>query len=97
MSLVSMKNKKKSKVELKKLMEGSSPEEQEEWPWGLRLRFEKEQIEKLPLLDKLEVGDSVKISAEGMVSTVSNFERQDGEDDHTVEIQLKKVGVEKGK
>ena len=98
MALTSVKLKKKSKVELKKLMEPTMGYEgQEEWPYGLRLRFEKEEIEKLPSLKKLKVGDSVKVSAEGNVMSVRISERQDGSDDHSVEIQLKEVDVEKTK
>ena len=98
MALTSMKLKKKSKVELKKLMEPTMGYEgQDEWPYGLQLCFEKEEIEKLPSLKKLKVGDSVKVSAEGNVMSVRISERQDGSDDHSVEIQLKEVDVEKTK
>ena len=95
MALTSMKLKKKSKVELKKLMEPMAYGETDEWPYGLRLSFEKEEIEKLSGLKKLKVGDSVKVSAEGSVMSVRISERQERPDDHSVEIQLKEVDVEK--
>lgn len=98
MSLTSVKLKKKSKVELKKLMEPTMGYEgQEEWPYGLQLCFEKEEIEKLPSLKKLKVGDSVKVSAEGNVMSVRISERQVGSDDHSIRIQLKEIDVEKTK
>ena len=92
-----MKLKKKSKIGLKKLMEPMAYGGQDEWPYGLQLCFEKEQIEKLSNLKKLKVGDSVKVSAEGNVMSIRISERQDGSDNHSIEIQLKEVGVEKVK
>ena len=96
MTLTSMKLKKKSKVELKKLMDvPSTYGGQDEWPYGLQLCFEKEQIEKLSNLKKLKVGDSVKVSAEGNVMSVRISERQVGSDDHSIRIQLKDIDVER--
>ena len=72
-------------------------EGQDEWPYGLQLCFEKEEIEKLSNLKKLKVGDSVKVSAEGSVMSVRISERQEGLDDHSIRIQLKEIDVEKTK
>jgi len=66
----------------------------ERWPYGLVLRFEKEQIDKLPSLTNYEVGDKVMVTAEATVTAIRISERQDGESDHSVELQIKKIACE---
>jgi hypothetical protein len=67
---------------------------QERWPYGLRINFEKEQIDKMPALAGLKVGDVVSIDAIGCVTSVRISERQEGKKDHSVEIQIEQVGIE---
>jgi len=93
MKLVDMKIKRKSKKERKESM-GICYGEDDRWPYGLQLRFEKEQIEKLPTLKKHEVGDKVYVYAEATVTAVRISERSDGDKDHSVELQVEKVMVE---
>lgn len=68
----------------------SSP--REEYPWGLRLTFEIDQIKKLGL--DCSVDDLVKISAIGKVTSVRKEEMAgDDKDRHTVEIQITDIAV----
>jgi hypothetical protein len=68
--------------------------EQDQWPYGLQLTFNKEQISALPSLADYKVGDRVLISAEACVTAVRMSERKKGEDDHSIEMQIEKVGCE---
>ena len=93
--LVDIKLPKKTKEELKK--EGMlmpSTENQEQWPYGLQIRFEKEEIDKIPSLINYKVGDMVIVQAEARVTSISMSERQSGKEDHSVGIQIEKVSVE---
>lgn len=69
----------------------------EMWPYGLRLSFEKEQIDKLPSLKNYKVGDAVTIQAKATVTQVSSTERQKGSDRYAVEMQIEKIGCEPNK
>lgn len=92
-SLVDMKMPKLSKKEMEaKCM--PSPEDQDRYPWGLQLRFEKDQIEKLPGLTNYKIGDRIVIQAEATVTSIRMSERQSGEEDHCVEMQIEKIGCE---
>jgi hypothetical protein len=60
MELVDMKLPKRNKEEVANICCDSSSNE-EQWPYGLQLRFEKEQVDKLPGLLKFKVGDKILI------------------------------------
>ncbi len=96
--LIDIKLPKKTKEELKKEMGMDMPtvamKDQEQWPYGLKLDFEKEQVDKISSLKNLNVGDKVLIQAEASVIEVRMSERQGGEDRHNVCIQIEKVSVE---
>ena len=92
--MVDMKMPKKSKPEMEKECCVGPSAAQDRWPYGLQIRFEKEQIDKLPSLVEYKVGDKVSVTAEGTVTAIRMSERQGGDPDHTVEIQLEKVGCE---
>jgi ribosomal protein L21E len=94
MELVDMKLPKKTEKELKETCCGISTENQDRWPYGLQLRFEKDQVDKLPSLKTYKVGDKVVISAEGTVTSIRTSERQNGKEDHSVEVQIEKIACE---
>lgn len=96
MPLIDMKIPKKSKAELKKMNEPMGYREDEKYPYGLQLRFEKDQVKKLGLKD-CKVGDMVNIAALGKVTSVRMSEHTHRDDSHDVEIQIQKIGVEKKK
>ena len=99
MNLVNMLLPKKTKEELKKDNVPASLGEQDRWPWGLQLRFETEQIEKLPALKTFVVGDKVIVMAEAKVTEVRMSETQStGEEAktrRTVELQVESIDCEK--
>jgi preprotein translocase subunit YajC len=92
MKLTDVKLPKKTKEELKTACDPIGYGD-EEWPYGLRISFKKEQIAKMPEVAKLKVGDAVSISGVGKVVSVRMSERRGGKDDHNVEIQIERVGV----
>jgi hypothetical protein len=65
------------------------------FPYGLRLRFEKEQLEQYPALKLLDVGDKVLIDADASVVGKSVSEDSDGGGYCSIEIQIEKISVEK--
>jgi hypothetical protein len=65
------------------------------FPYGLKLRFEKEQIEQYPALKLLDVGDKVLIDADATVVSKSMSEEVDGNGYCSIEIQIEKISVEK--
>lgn len=72
----------------------TKPEHQrEEYPYGLQLRFEHEQIKKMPSLCNYNVGDEVTVSGKGEVIGVRMNEDQSGGERYTVEVQIKKVAI----
>lgn len=95
MKLVDMKLPKLSKKEMEADCKSVCGPEQDRWPYGLQLRFEKEQVKKLPELAEYKVGDKVIIQAEATVTSIRMSERQNGETDHTVEMQIEQIGCVK--
>ena len=92
MKLVDMKLPKKSKKELT-AEQPIAYEDVERWPYGLQIRFEKEQIKNLPVIKDKQVGDKCMIYAEASITSVRQSDRRDGSKDHTIEMQIEKVEV----
>lgn len=93
MKLVDMKLPKKSKKELK---EATKPigMEREAYPYGLQLRFEKNEVEKIAAFKTIAAGAKVALSCIGKVIEVRTTDAEKGRDRHSVEIQIQKVGIE---
>lgn len=68
---------------------------QDKWPYGLQLRFETEQVEKMPDLKNYKVGDRIDVTAEASVTEVRMSETQSTNSDkkvrYTVELQVEKI------
>jgi hypothetical protein len=96
MKMVDLKLPKRSDKELKPTVQ---PEmDGDRWPYGMRLTFDHEQVDKLPHLEKLKVGQKVSIEGIGEITSISMNERQKGKEEYRVEVQLHEVGCEaKGK
>jgi hypothetical protein len=96
MKIVDVKLPKKSMEELKK--EASPIQvERDRWPYGLQLRFETEQIDKLPHLKDMKIGQKVSVQGHGEVTEIRMSEQKEGKESWTVEVQLQEVGCESGK
>ncbi|MFA5152217.1 MAG: capsid staple protein [Clostridia bacterium] len=94
MELVDMKLPKKTEKELKTECMPCKAGDQDRWPYGLQLRFEKEQMDKMPALKTYKVGDKVMVTAEATITGVRISERQGGKEDHSVELQIEKIACE---
>jgi hypothetical protein len=88
--LIDLRLTKKSKKELNKGMEIDQPK----YPYGFQLRFDSEQVAKLPQLEKVKIGEKVTIQGIGEVVEVRKVDRQKENNQFSVEIQLKQIGVE---
>ena len=92
MKLVDMKQPKPKKMDDSPTV-GYPSDSYDKYPYGLQIRLEKEQIDKIPGLKNMKVGDKVMVHGAGKVTQVRMEERQEGKDSHTVEIQIEKVDV----
>ncbi len=92
MKMIDLKLPKLSKKEME--VTAQPKIEGDRWPYGLKLTFEAEQVDKLPMLEKVKVGDDVSIAGMGEVTSIRSSENQDGKKQYTVEVQIQKVGVE---
>ena len=93
--LVDMKCPPESRYE-EKTASNPVPSPKESYPYGLQLRFEQEQVNKMPKLKTFKVGDQVTLTGKGEVIELRMREEQGGKESWTVEIQIKKVDVVKG-
>ena len=93
MELVDMKLPKKTKEELKTEC-CSTVDDQNRWPYGLQLSFEKEQIDKIPSLVNYKIGERVLVQGEAVITSIRMSEQQDGEEKHSIEMQIEKISCE---
>jgi hypothetical protein len=93
MKMVNIKLPKRTEEELKGM---TVPVEVERdlWPYGLRLTFEPEQVDKLLNLEKITVGQKVSVEGIGEVTSIRINEEKEGKKKYSVEIQLHEVGCE---
>lgn len=88
MKLVSMKL---SKAEAKADMGLPKPAEGPRYPYGLELRLDGDQLDKLAF--EPEVGTEVTIAAKGIVTAYRESQRQGRDPDCSAEIQITDLGV----
>ena len=92
MKLTDMKLVKKNKDET--IAKQPTMEEHDQWPYGLQLRFESEQVNKLPYLKNMKIGEKVSVSGIGEVTSIRMNEKKGAKEDYTVEVQIQKIGCE---
>jgi hypothetical protein len=95
MKLTSMKLDKKKSKDDKAIVGCCEPSSKPEFPYGLRITLEQEQIKKLGGLD-CDVGDIVGIQAAGEITSVrkEKYQNKSGaENRHTIEIQITSIDV----
>lgn len=66
----------------------------DEFPYGLRISLDNETLKKLEHIASLNIGDEVQIMAVGCVVSKDSRETQDGKEDRSMSIQIKKLGCE---
>jgi diketogulonate reductase-like aldo/keto reductase len=91
MKLISLKRSKKETKELNTPKSVGSDDDG--YPWGTRLNFEKDIIDKIKALQTITAGTEVKIQAIGYVSNVSTSESAKGPEHQTVEIQIQQIEI----
>lgn len=95
MDLVDIKRPKKTEKEIKKEQTIGYPMNEERYPYGTCLTFEKEEIEKIDVLKEIKAAETVEISAIGFVKEVAitdTSEKSGERKRHRVEIQIQKIG-----
>ena len=66
----------------------------EEYPWGLRVTFDKEALDKVDGLFDQDVGDTVKMTIKARVIEKRHVTRKEGDDSKSVELQIVAVGFD---
>lgn len=69
--------------------------EQPEYPYGLCIHLEKEQLEALGITDLPKVGEKMMVHANAYVKTVSAYDTKDGLDQR-VELQITELELRPG-
>jgi hypothetical protein len=66
-----------------------------QYPYGLCIHLEKEQLAALGITEMPEIGASMMIHANAYVKTVSQYDTKDGKDQR-VELQITEMDVQPG-
>lgn len=92
MILIDLKLPKKSKKE-KELAEIPIAVEEDRYPWGTRLEFEDQLVEKIKILKSVKAGDMVNIQAKAKVIGLRINDREKSGEKRNVELQIQKIGI----
>lgn len=92
MKLIDLKIPKEKKTELDKCVPSAS--EVDAYPYGMRLDFGTREVAKDASLKEFKVGDKVMVSGIGVVTEVRMSETQAANPQHSICVQLHKVGCE---
>lgn len=66
----------------------------EEYPYGLRISLEREELDKLKLdISKLKIGEKCAISANGDIQSFSISENKGSPDSRSISIQIKELEI----
>ena len=96
MKMVDLKLPKQTKNEMELTAKPSM--EQNRWPYGMQLRFESEQVDKLPQLKEMKNEEKVTVSGIGEITDVRTHELKGGKKQYTIKVQMQQIGIEgKGK
>lgn len=93
MAMADMKMKKSETIAYSEVAEKES--EGPQYPYGLCIHLEKEQLAALGITDMPEVGAKMMIHANAYVKTVSQYDTQEGKDQR-VELQITEMEVGQG-
>ena len=81
-------------IDMKRPKPKKSDQSYDEYPYGLRLSLERQEIKKLGLdISKSKMGQNLTITAQGEITGLSMSERKGEDDDKTVSIQIKKLEI----
>jgi hypothetical protein len=91
MALVSLKIPEKTKDALRQESLPERVEGQAQYPYGLKLCFERDQFEQMPQLKDFVVGQKIAITAEGTVVMVRQSAMQSDKPEQTLELQIENI------
>ena len=92
--MIDLKLPKKTKKEMEKEATIGYPYDGDTYPYGCKLRFEKEQIEKIGALKSMNAGDKVRLIAVGTITSVDIHDKADDKKSRrSVEIQIEKIDI----
>ncbi len=94
MKLIDLKIPKMSKKDMEASVQPSTLGGGDLYPYGQRLTFESDQVEKMPGMEKYKVGEKVKIQGMGEVTSIRMNEDKDKKRRYTIEVQLHEVGCD---
>jgi len=91
-NLIDMRRPKKN---LRKgVIDAPTSPDQEKYPWGIKLNLGKDEIKKLGLkTDSRKIGDKVTIVAQAEISSLSESQSMNGEDQRDMGIQITKMKI----
>lgn len=92
MKLVDMKRPKQTK----KGISGPCPYEGERYPYGLQIRIGNDEIEKLPGVSGVDVGDVVTITAKARVMSKREEKMNNGDMSRNIEFQIESMAYDSG-
>jgi len=64
-----------------------------EFPWGMQITLETEQIKKLGGMNDFDIDDKVTIQATGSIIMIEKEKRQGSKDRNTVRIQIEAIAL----
>jgi len=82
-----------SKKDKKVMKEAYAEPIDNEYPYGTRLRFEYEALQKVPVLKDTKAGTILDIKAIGKVLEVRITDDEKGKNYESVEIQIQKIDI----
>ena len=94
MPLVNLKMPEKTKDALKQESLSVFPEGQAQFPYGMKLCFERDQFELLPQLKSFTVGQKVSITAEATVTMLRSAQMQSDKPEQVLEVQIESIDVQ---
>ena len=68
-------------------------DDKDEFPYGLQINLETEQIKKLGGMADFDIDDKITIQATGSIIQIEKEKRQGGKDRNTVRIQIEAIAL----
>ena len=69
-------------------------EDREQWPYGLQISFEPEQIDLLPYLNEVQVGDKIVIKGIARITSISESECMNQKPGKCIRVQIESIKCE---
>lgn len=84
----------KTKEALKQESLSLAPEGQPQFPYGMKLCFERDQFELLPQLKDFTIGQKLSVTAEATVTMQRSAQMQSDKPEQVIEIQIESIDVQ---